>query len=117
MVGVPREFKQKRGQQSVRNGTPFDFSARALALTLPRLASEIEPIAAVGDPPTGAENRNGSAQCPPERKNAIGRETQNRESGPEDLPLHVFSLPLPIGIPMGDDGYRWNERDGIGGSC
>jgi hypothetical protein len=51
-----------------------------------------EPTAAVGNPPTDAANWNRSAQCPPERKKEISHETQDCESGPEDLPLHAPSL-------------------------
>ena len=47
-----------------------------------------EPIAAVGNPPAHKANWNRGAEGPPERKNKISHETQDRESGPEDLPLH-----------------------------
>jgi hypothetical protein len=51
-----------------------------------------EPAAAVGNPPTEATNWNCRAQCPPERKNDISHQTEDRESGPEDFPLHALSL-------------------------
>ena len=43
--------------------------------------------AAVGNPPTDAGNWNRCAQRPPERKNEISHQTQDRESGPEHFPL------------------------------
>jgi hypothetical protein len=52
----------------------------------------LEPTAAIGNPPTDAANWNRCAHSPPERKNEISHQTQNRESGPEDFPLHALSL-------------------------
>jgi hypothetical protein len=54
--------------------------------------SSSEPTAAVGNPPTDAANWNRCAESPPERKNQISHQTQNRESGTEDFPLHAPSL-------------------------
>lgn len=51
-----------------------------------------EPTAAIGNPPTDAANWNHRAQCPPDRKNDISHQTQDRESRPKDFPLHVPSL-------------------------
>ena len=55
-------------------------------------APSSEPTAAVGNPPTEAADWNRCAHSPPERKNEIRHQAQNRESGPEDFPLHAPSL-------------------------
>src|ERR1700722_18493131 len=54
----------------------------------------LEPVAAIGHPPTESENRNGRGEGPPERKSEIGHQTQDGESCPEDLSFH-----LPQSIP------------------
>ena len=51
-----------------------------------------EPLAAVGNPPADAAYWNRSGQSPPERKNDISHQAQDRESGPEYFPLHAPSL-------------------------
>ena len=57
----------------------------------------LEPIDAIGHPPAHYANRDCRAQCPPERKKVISRETQDYESDPEDLSLHAPSLTTGVG--------------------
>jgi hypothetical protein len=82
----------------------FEREARATAQIA---GGSSEPIAAVGNPPTHEANRNRSAQGPPERKNKISHETQDRESGPEDLPLHN---PQSTGFVAWFSAGRFNPR-------
>ena len=56
------------------------------------IVQELEPIAAIGDPPTGNANRNGRSYGPPEGKDDISQQSQARKRKPEDLALHSSSL-------------------------
>jgi hypothetical protein len=80
-----------------RRRSPVDMfyntgiSTYVFVLSMLRRANRVpssEPTAAVGNPPTDAANWNRRTQCPPERKNDISHQTQDRESRPEDFPLH-----------------------------
>src|ERR1700674_2810343 len=53
-----------------------------------------EPVAAIGDPPTHKNYRDGGQQCPPKREYEISRQAQHGEADPEDLSLHGFILVL-----------------------
>jgi hypothetical protein len=48
----------------------------------------LEPIAAVGYPPTHKENRDSGCQRPPEWQNEIGDQPQSHEGDPKDFPFH-----------------------------
>jgi hypothetical protein len=52
----------------------------------------LEPVAAVGYPPTKKENRDSCAQRPPERQNEISYQPQDRENDPKDFSFHYPSL-------------------------
>jgi hypothetical protein len=52
----------------------------------------LEPIAAVGDPPTGCADRNCGEEGPPEGQREIGDEAENCERYPKDFALHESIL-------------------------
>lgn len=49
---------------------------------------ELEPIAAVRDPPCDEQNWNGCRESPPEREDEIRQQSENREGNPEYFSLH-----------------------------
>ena len=57
---------------------------RALTLSARRL----EPVASVGNPPRGENDRDGGHAGPPERKQKIGHQPEQHENHPEYLFLH-----------------------------
>jgi hypothetical protein len=54
--------------------------------------SLLEPIAAIGDPPTHDANGNGCRHCPPKWQDEISQQAQAGESDPKDLSLHSLIL-------------------------
>jgi len=52
----------------------------------------LEPLAAVGDPPTGHANRDRGEEGPPKRQSHVGDEPNDRESHPKDFALHGIIL-------------------------
>jgi hypothetical protein len=54
--------------------------------------TKLEPIAAIGDPPTHNANGNGCRQRPPKWQNDISQQAQADESDPKDLSLHSLIL-------------------------
>jgi hypothetical protein len=52
----------------------------------------LKPIAAVGEPPTRVADGDRCGQRPPERKCHIRDQTEDRESDPKYLPLHISIL-------------------------
>jgi len=52
----------------------------------------LEPIAAVGDPPTGHANRDRGDEGPPKWQGQVGDETNDGEGHPKDLALHGIIL-------------------------
>jgi hypothetical protein len=94
----------KRKRARLRNSTVvYAESARGRAVGKPEIRKEkaippadaaqnLEPIAAIGDPPTGYANGNGRRQSPPEGKDDIGHQPQPPERKPKNLPLHSSSL-------------------------
>src|SRR5258708_28447006 len=58
----------------------------------------LEPIAAVGDPPTGHADRDGGDDRPPKWQCQVGDETNDREGHPEDFALHGIILAVKVGI-------------------
>ena len=52
----------------------------------------LEPITAVGDPPTGHANRDCGGEGPPKWQCEVGDETEGREGQPKDFALHGISL-------------------------
>lgn len=54
----------------------------------------LEPVAAVGNPPTQNSNGQGRRQGPPNWEDEIRDHTEDRETDPENLPLHAFILVL-----------------------
>ena len=57
-----------------------------------RASPRLEPITAVGYPPCGENNGNGDGASPPERKEEIGQQTEQRKGHPEYLFLHLGQL-------------------------
>jgi hypothetical protein len=55
-------------------------------------ALSLEPIAAVGYPPTHKENRDSRSERPPEWQNEFSDQPQCRESDPKDFPFQYLSL-------------------------
>jgi hypothetical protein len=55
-------------------------------------AVTLEPITAIGYPPTQEENRDGRSQRPPEWQNEISYQPQGDESDPKDFSFHSLSL-------------------------
>ena len=54
--------------------------------------SKLKPIAAVGNPPTEAHDRDGGAQGPPERQRQVRNQAHQAKQGPENLLLHLIIL-------------------------
>lgn len=52
----------------------------------------LKPIAAVGDPPAGKDDWDGSAERPPQRKGDIRQHAKHGEYDPEDLAFHAIIL-------------------------
>lgn len=52
----------------------------------------LEPLTAVGDPPTGHANRDRGEEGPPKWQGHVGDETDDHESHPKDLALHGIIL-------------------------
>ena len=48
----------------------------------------LEPIAAVGEPPTGHANRDRGGEDPPKWQCEVGDDTKDREGYPKDPALH-----------------------------
>ena len=59
------------------------------------LGGELEPVASIGNPPTHIDDRNSGRQTPPEGKNEIGDQSENREGDPENFALH-FRILAPL---------------------
>lgn len=59
---------------------------------------ELEPLASIGHPPTHAANGNSCPERPPDRQNEISRQTEKRESDPEDFAFHgpIYSANSPM---------------------
>ena len=57
-----------------------------------RVSRGLEPIAAIGEPPTGVTDGDRCGQRPPERKRHVGDETEYAEGDPKYFPLHVSIL-------------------------
>ena len=53
---------------------------------------ELEPVAAISDPPAHEANRNRGEQRPPQRQEKIGGQTQDDKECPENLFLHTRIL-------------------------
>lgn len=51
----------------------------------------LEPIAAVGYPPCGKNDRNRGGACPPEREQEIGEQPKQRKENPKYLFLHEIA--------------------------
>jgi hypothetical protein len=64
--------------------------ARAAELRFPSsdFHFKLEPIAAVGDPPTGYADGDGGDECPPKWQREVGEETADRKGYPKDFALH-----------------------------
>ena len=54
----------------------------------------LEPIAAVGDPPTGDADRDRRDEGPPKRQCQVGDKRNDRKRDPKDFALHVTSIIL-----------------------
>ncbi len=54
--------------------------------------SKLEPVAAIGNPPTHNANGNGCRHCPPKWQDEISQQAQAGESDPKDLSLHSLIL-------------------------
>src|SRR5258707_13683203 len=52
----------------------------------------LEPITAVGDPPTGHANRDRGENGPPKRQCQVRDETNHRKRHPKDFALHTIIL-------------------------
>jgi hypothetical protein len=65
-----------------------------------------EPVAAISDPPTHKNYRDGGQQRPPKRKYEISRQAQYGEADPEDLSLHAPILVLGPGFPFLRQTYK-----------
>ena len=52
----------------------------------------VEPLAAVGDPPTSKDDWNGREERPPDGKGEIGHDSQERHGDPENFALHGLIL-------------------------
>ena len=52
----------------------------------------LKPIAAVGDPPAGKDDWDGSAERPPERKDDVRHYAKHGEYDPEDFAFHAIIL-------------------------
>src|ERR1700688_4357185 len=76
--------------------SPIPLLAPVIAMTLSLIPgmklSSLEPIAAVGYPPTHQENRDSRPQRPPEWQNEISYQPQGHESEPKDFSFHYLSL-------------------------
>ena len=75
----------------------------------------LEPITAIGQPPTQEANGNGCRQCPPKRQTKIGHQPQEGESRPEDLPLHPIILDSTSKVRSDDSlllGTHFSQRPG-----
>ena len=48
-----------------------------------------EPIATIGDPPAGKDDRNCRGQRPPQGKHDVGEQAERGEGDPEDFAFHV----------------------------
>ena len=70
------------------NSSEYSFHPTALTVLSGREAVWLEPVAAVGQPPTGDADRDGGRQGPPERKRNVGDQAEDSEGGPEDFSLH-----------------------------
>src|SRR5580700_9195264 len=57
----------------------------------------LEPIAAIGNPPTDPKERDRGSNRPPEWQDQIGNQAQQAEHGPKDFLLHVIILKLKCG--------------------
>jgi hypothetical protein len=55
---------------------------------MPRL-HVAKPVTAISHPPTDERDGNGCDEPPPERQKEIRQQTEQDESDPEDLSLHV----------------------------
>lgn len=64
------------GASSVENATP----GAAAAL--------LKPVAAVDDPPTHGENRDGGCEGPPEGQQKIGKDPEHQDNQPEEPTMH-----------------------------
>ena len=56
---------------------------------------KLEPVAAVGDPPTEDADGNGSQQRPQDGQAEIRYQSQRHEDAPEDFALHFTILARP----------------------
>ena len=59
-----------------------------------RKTIDLEPFAAVSNPPAGKHDRDGCAHSPPEGQDQVSDKPKNGKTRPEDLPLHVIILSL-----------------------
>lgn len=51
---------------------------------------QLEPVAAVGDPPAHDADGDGSEQAPQERQGKIRNQAEPNEHGPKDFALHSY---------------------------
>jgi hypothetical protein len=54
------------------------------------VAGELEPIAAVGDPPGDEQDGNSRGYAPPERQDEVGDQAESNEEHPEYFAFHDF---------------------------
>ena len=54
------------------------------------VAGELEPIAAVGDPPGDEQDGNSRGYAPPERQDEVGDQAEPNEEDPEYFAFHDF---------------------------
>ena len=52
----------------------------------------VEPVAAVGKPPTERKDGDGGGKGPPKREDQVGGQADPGKGHPENLPLHDNSL-------------------------
>ena len=57
----------------------------------------LKPVAAVGDPPTGEDDRNGGNERPPDSEGEIREEAEYSQAEPEDFALHLAILGFAVG--------------------
>lgn len=72
----------------------FPMRLRDAIAISPGMPLLLEPVAAVGYPPTHVSDRDCGNQGPPDRKAEVGEEAEQDEENPEDFALH-FRILLP----------------------
>src|ERR1700722_8400767 len=100
------EIWSDRGGRDSTHDTPWGLTLGMCWLSLgvvhrpqhSSIASDLEPVAAIGHPPRGKTNGDSGGAGPPERKQEIGHQPKQDEDHPEYLFLHGDDC--SVGAPL-----------------